>query len=152
MTCERESHGFPCSSRPSSHHQAHPFSLSTAIRRPCRPPCTAGPVCSPVSLLLSFSPTPSAWFPSRSWPFLYALRCCKTSLHLPGLRVFPTLLCFMFSPWIMIMIRVVVLVLCCLCRYIYNERTPFEKLPDNYFCPGIVSIAEFFVYLLLCGC
>ncbi|KAH7653711.1 Rubredoxin-like protein [Dioscorea alata] len=21
------------------------------------------------------------------------------------------------------------------CGYIYNERTPFEKLPDNYFCP-----------------
>lgn len=22
------------------------------------------------------------------------------------------------------------------CRYIYNERTPFAKLPDKYFCPG----------------
>ncbi|KAL5979682.1 hypothetical protein ACLOJK_019593 [Asimina triloba] len=22
------------------------------------------------------------------------------------------------------------------CGYIYNDRTPFEKLPDNYFCPG----------------
>ncbi|XP_042467762.1 uncharacterized protein LOC122050953 [Zingiber officinale] len=21
------------------------------------------------------------------------------------------------------------------CGYIYNDRTPFEKLPDNYFCP-----------------
>ncbi|KAJ0261824.1 Rubredoxin-like superfamily protein [Hirschfeldia incana] len=21
------------------------------------------------------------------------------------------------------------------CGYIYNERTPFDKLPDNYFCP-----------------
>ncbi|KAH6758668.1 Rubredoxin-like superfamily protein [Perilla frutescens var. frutescens] len=21
------------------------------------------------------------------------------------------------------------------CGYIYNERTPFEKVPDNYFCP-----------------
>ncbi|XP_057995196.1 uncharacterized protein LOC110635207 isoform X2 [Hevea brasiliensis] len=21
------------------------------------------------------------------------------------------------------------------CEYIYNERTPFEKLPDRYFCP-----------------
>ncbi|MQL41419.1 rubredoxin, partial [Escherichia coli] len=21
------------------------------------------------------------------------------------------------------------------CGYIYNERTPFEKLPDKYFCP-----------------
>ncbi|XWS51522.1 hypothetical protein CRYUN_Cryun12cG0182900 [Craigia yunnanensis] len=21
------------------------------------------------------------------------------------------------------------------CGYIYNERTPFEKAPDNYFCP-----------------
>ncbi|XP_028773572.1 uncharacterized protein LOC114730625 [Neltuma alba] len=21
------------------------------------------------------------------------------------------------------------------CGYVYNERTPFEKLPDNYFCP-----------------
>nr|XP_034909244.1 uncharacterized protein LOC118044875 [Populus alba] len=26
----------------------------------------------------------------------------------------------------------------CICRdcgYIYNDRKPFEKLPDNYFCP-----------------
>lgn len=23
------------------------------------------------------------------------------------------------------------------CRYIYNDRTPFEKLADSYFCPGI---------------
>lgn len=22
------------------------------------------------------------------------------------------------------------------CRYIYNDRTPFEKLSDKYFCPG----------------
>lgn len=22
------------------------------------------------------------------------------------------------------------------CRYIYSDRTPFEKLPDGYFCPG----------------
>ncbi|EPS58598.1 hypothetical protein M569_16217, partial [Genlisea aurea] len=21
------------------------------------------------------------------------------------------------------------------CRYIYSDRTPFEKLPDKYFCP-----------------
>ena len=21
------------------------------------------------------------------------------------------------------------------CGYIYNDRNPFEKLPDNYFCP-----------------
>lgn len=21
------------------------------------------------------------------------------------------------------------------CGYIYNDRTPFDKLPDNYFCP-----------------
>ena len=24
----------------------------------------------------------------------------------------------------------------CWCRYIYNDRTPFEKLTDKYFCPG----------------
>ncbi|KAL7161972.1 hypothetical protein ACSBR2_042447 [Camellia fascicularis] len=23
------------------------------------------------------------------------------------------------------------------CGYIYNDRTPFEKVPDSYFCPGI---------------
>ncbi|KAJ6676367.1 RUBREDOXIN-LIKE SUPERFAMILY PROTEIN [Salix viminalis] len=22
------------------------------------------------------------------------------------------------------------------CGYIYNDRKPFDKLPDNYFCPG----------------
>ncbi|RWV90596.1 hypothetical protein GW17_00047184 [Ensete ventricosum] len=22
------------------------------------------------------------------------------------------------------------------CGYVYNDRTPFEKLPDKYFCPG----------------
>lgn len=25
------------------------------------------------------------------------------------------------------------------CGYIYNERTPFEKLPDKYSCPGTPS-------------
>lgn len=29
------------------------------------------------------------------------------------------------------------------CRYIYNDRTPFEKLPDGYFCPGIIQIEIF---------
>lgn len=26
------------------------------------------------------------------------------------------------------------------CGYIYNDKTPFEKLPDKYFCPGTLFI------------
>lgn len=37
-----------------------------------------------------------------------------------------------------------------ICRYIYNDRTPFEKLPDNYFCPGnlLLSSSTFFPNLI----
>lgn len=38
------------------------------------------------------------------------------------------------------------------CRYIYSDRTPFEKLPDNYFCPGAYLFKQiheqFFQWLL----
>ncbi|KAG1370219.1 hypothetical protein COCNU_15G005850 [Cocos nucifera] len=29
------------------------------------------------------------------------------------------------------------------CGYIYNDRTPFEKLPDKYFCPESVNVLMF---------
>lgn len=36
------------------------------------------------------------------------------------------------------------------CRYIYSDRTPFDKLPDKYFCPGKNS-SQFFLVNSTCA-
>ncbi|CAL2260912.1 unnamed protein product [Prunus armeniaca] len=35
------------------------------------------------------------------------------------------------------------------CGYIYNDRTPFEKLPDKYFCPGNLLRLTYGIYFTI---
>lgn len=45
------------------------------------------------------------------------------------------------------------------CGYVYNDRTPFEKLPDKYSCPGtpfslilFPSVSIFLLHIILLIC
>lgn len=60
----------------------------------------------------------------------YICRDCGFPFTLfPLISIFQLLLCRFLEVYLLMYIDA-------WCRYIYNEKTPFDKLPDNFFCRG----------------
>jgi len=126
------------------------------------------PFCSQILLLLWFTqPSSSSQSPPSHFSTTqdFHARRFQTGLYLSRLRVNLHFFFFLFrvyrERYTIIYINFVVAVLMMQfygignaivvdwCRYIYNDRNPFEKLPDNYFCPGNCSFHFFSSFPLL---
>ncbi|XP_054792397.1 uncharacterized protein LOC129298031 [Prosopis cineraria] len=87
----------------------------------------------PKSISSSFAPPPNAGLRSPSDPFALKSSFFCGSINLLLLPNHRNLISG--APRISMRVASKQSYICRDCGYIYNERTPFEKLPDNYFCP-----------------
>ncbi|XVF11351.1 hypothetical protein REPUB_Repub08aG0020200 [Reevesia pubescens] len=80
------------------------------------------------------APTGNAGLRAPSDRFALKSAFCSPSLHLllPSRHQLPTA---SSAPKFSMRVASKQAYICRDCGYIYNERTPFEKVPDSYFCP-----------------
>ncbi|XP_020593086.1 uncharacterized protein LOC110033447 isoform X2 [Phalaenopsis equestris] len=101
----------------------------------------ASPAALRPSTIASASATPSILLPLQ--PGTTGLRrpldpfALRSSYISPSVKLFlsPFRLAGTASPRFSMRVASKQTYICRDCGYIYNERTAFEKLPDNYFCP-----------------